>query len=85
MFLHGVLFYFLQVTPLVRTLVLNTSEPTDLRTLAFDVFLTTVPSLPDLQQVVLAAKVDASVQLGAYVYTALKSVVEDKRPSNTLL
>ncbi|CAN7937372.1 unnamed protein product [Ixodes hexagonus] len=82
---HVVKFYPKEVSPLVRTLVLNTTEPTDLRTLAFDVLLKSVPAKWDLQQVVLAAKTDVSLEFGTYVFTALKSVVKDKRPVNSLL
>ncbi|EEC18889.1 vitellogenin, putative [Ixodes scapularis] len=82
---HVVKYYPKEVSPLVRTLVLNTTEPTDLRTLAFDIWLKTVPAKWDLQQVVLAAKTDLSFEFGTYVYTALKSIVKDKRPVNSLL
>uniref|UniRef100_A0A4D5S653 Putative vitellogenin n=1 Tax=Ixodes scapularis TaxID=6945 RepID=A0A4D5S653_IXOSC len=82
---HVVKYYPKEVSPLVRTLVLNTTEPTDLRTLAFDIWLKTVPAKWDLQQVVLAAKTDLSLEFGTYVYTALKSIVKDKRPVNSLL
>ncbi|CAN8028719.1 unnamed protein product [Ixodes persulcatus] len=82
---HVVKFYPKEVSPLVRTLVLNTTEPTDLRTLAFDIWLKSVPAKWDLQQVVLAAKTDLSLEFGTYVYTALKSIVKDKRPVNSLL
>lgn len=70
---------------MVHALVLNVSEPTDLRTLAFDVYLKTVPSKWGLQQLVLLAKHDHSVELRTYVLTALKSVLDDKRPVNQLL
>ncbi|KAH7970863.1 hypothetical protein HPB49_016237 [Dermacentor silvarum] len=82
---HVVEYFPKEVSPLVRTVLLNVSEPVDVRTLAFDVWLKSVPTKWDLQQVALVVKLDRSLELKSYVYSALKSVVKDKHPANHVL
>ncbi|XP_070381639.1 vitellogenin-6-like [Dermacentor albipictus] len=82
---HVVEYFPKEVSPLVRTVLLNVSEPVDVRTLAFDVWLKSVPTKWDLQQVSLVVKLDRSLELKSYVYSALKSVLKDKHPANHVL
>ncbi|XP_064477262.1 uncharacterized protein LOC135391095 [Ornithodoros turicata] len=78
-------FYPKELNPVVRALYLNTSEPTQLRTLAFDLWLKTVPEKWEIQKVLVTAKLDDSLELGSYVFTALKSVLHSKLPCEQIL
>ncbi|KAH8036135.1 hypothetical protein HPB51_017946 [Rhipicephalus microplus] len=82
---HVVEYFPKEVNPLVRAVLLNVSEPVDVRTLAFDVWLKSVPTKWDLQTVSLVVKLDRSLELKSYVYSALKYVVKDKHPANHVL
>lgn len=80
-----VAFYPKEVNPIVRTIYWNTSEPHQLRLLAFDIWLKTVPAQWEVQKVVVTAKLDDSVELGSYVFTALRSLLRNKLPCNEIL
>ncbi|KAH9366454.1 hypothetical protein HPB48_022818 [Haemaphysalis longicornis] len=84
--LHHVVEYFpKEVSPLVRAVLLNESEPIDVRTLAFDAWVKSVPTKWELQHVSIAVKLSRSLELKSYVYTAFTHLLKDKHPASSLL
>jgi hypothetical protein len=74
-----------EVNPIVRVIFQNTTEETQTRIIAFDVWMNTQPAQWEVQKVMEVANKDSSVELTHYVYTALKTAMHAKEPCYQLL